>query len=106
LKTIAPKRLAAAAAVAAGLLWGAPSPSVAGLEWLYGTGVATAHDKQLAHDLAYQDAVTKALSTCVGTEDGGTEVSVAYDFLAPTSEWRATVKVRAACNFLDGGDHT
>jgi hypothetical protein len=71
------------------------------LWYLFGTGTATAWDKQLAHDLAYRDAVTKALSTCVGTEAGGVELNAKYDAL-PSGEWHVTVRVRAACNYLDG----
>lgn len=96
------RRLAGVAALVAGIAFFAvASPSSAMLDWLFGTGTATAWDKQLAHDLAFRDGLSKALSTCVGTEDGGTELSVTYDTV-PSGEWRATVKVRAACNFLDG----
>ncbi|HXP93093.1 MAG TPA: hypothetical protein VN905_06445 [Candidatus Binatia bacterium] len=95
------KRLAGVATLAAGItLFAVTTPSAAYLDFLFGTGTATAWDKQLAHDLAFRDAVAKALSTCVGGQDGGTELSATYDSL-PSGQWHVTVKVRAACNFLD-----
>ncbi len=105
LRTIRNRRhLAGVATLTAGIaLFAVTSPSGASLDWLFGTGTATAWDKQLAHDLAFREAVAKALSTCFGGQDGGTELSATYDRL-PSGEWRVTVKVRAACNFLDGGD--
>jgi hypothetical protein len=73
--------------------------------WLYGTGTATAHDKQLAHELALDDAKRNAEKApgCDGPYGGPIETKVSYARDEATGEWRATVSIRESC-LAEGSD--
>lgn len=67
--------------------------------WLTGTATATAHDKQLAHDLAFDEAKRNAEKApgCDGPYGGAVETKVAYERIESTGEWSATVTIRETC---------
>lgn len=73
--------------------------------WLNGTGTATAHDKQLAHDLAFNEAKRNAEKApgCDGPYGGAIETKVSYDRDEATGEWRVTVSIRETC-MVEGSD--
>lgn len=82
---------------AAGLvLAGAPALAY-GPFWIHGTGTATAHDKQLAHDLAFNDAKRRAEAWCDGVYTGASEAKTAYARIEASNEWKATVTIREMC---------
>lgn len=67
--------------------------------WSPGSATATAHDKQLAHDLAFAQAQRNAQAEpgCAPPYGSATEVKASYQRLEATNEWRATVMVRQMC---------
>jgi hypothetical protein len=66
--------------------------------WITGSAAATAHDKAIAHDLAYRAAIREADKSCYGAHGGVAEVKVSYDYSGSTGEWRAEVTIRESCN--------
>lgn len=94
-------RIGAALTLAGALLL---EPAFASLpEWVQGTATETAHDKQIAHDLAFDQAKRNAERTCDGSFGGTVELRAVYQFLAESSEWSATVTIRETC-LIDSGD--
>lgn len=65
--------------------------------WIHGTGTATAHDKQLAHELAFNQAKRRAEAWCSGVYSGPSEVNASYSRIEATDEWQATVTIREMC---------
>lgn len=95
------KRFAATIALIAAAVLARPGQAVAIENWLRGTATASAHDKALAHELAYEQVVQELLKQCSGTMAGPVEEKVSYDYLASSDEWSSTVTVRALCDFSD-----
>lgn len=65
--------------------------------FIHGNGTATAHDRGIAHDLAYDDAKRNAEKYCDGVTGGAVETKAAYQRLEATDEWRADVSIRETC---------
>lgn len=74
--------------------------------WSTGTATATAHDKQLAHDLAFDEAQRNAEAEpgCAAPYGEISEIKISYDRLEATDEWRATVTVREMCTYMPERD--
>lgn len=67
--------------------------------WVYGTGSATYHDRELAHAAAYREAIANADRSC-GTMATSDQVEIQTSYGHPSSDpsqWRAVVRVREMC---------
>jgi hypothetical protein len=98
------RQAAVACVVFAGLALQGALPSQAEPVWIGGTASVTAHDKAIAHDLAYRAAVSKADETCYGAHGGVAEVKASYEYLSASDEWRVQVTIRETCNVDYGRD--
>jgi len=91
-----------AAALAAGLAF-LPQTALASIDWIRGTGSASAHDKQLAHDLAYEAAIRDADKRCTGAHGAISELKSSSTYSQATDEWRFEVTIRLLCIGMEGG---
>lgn len=80
-----------------------PLPSAASIYWLRGTASMSAHDKQLAHELAYEAAIYEAAKRCTGTYGDVSELKSTSTYSPASDEWQFEVTVRLQCLGDEGG---